>query len=149
MTNNAPIDANTFFHDEQFAKTYPAVKVPPFCFIESGARIIAHEVNRSLTIDFPVRETQTNPLGYLQGGILCSMFDNTFGPLSFASMRKPCVSISLSVNFSRPVRPGEFVRIHAEFKSKSRTMLQLAAEAFNEKQKLRATATTSMMVLEK
>jgi uncharacterized protein (TIGR00369 family) len=143
-----PIDVNTFFHDEDFAKTYPAVKVPPPCFTESGASIIAHEANKSLTIDFPVRETQTNPLGYLQGGILCSMFDNTFGPLAFATMRKPSVSIGLTINFVRPVKPGEIVRIRAEFRAKSRTLLQLSAEAFNEKQKLLATASTSMMVID-
>lgn len=142
------IDTAQFFHDEEFAQKYPGVKVPPPCFLSSGARIIAHEPNKSLTIAFPVSEEQTNPVGSLQGGILASYFDNTFGPLSFATMRKPCVSIDMTVNFIRPVRPGETVVIRAEFKSKSRKLIQLYGEAHSDKNKLIATASTNMMVYE-
>lgn len=142
------IDTKKFFHDEEFRKRYPAVKVPPPCFVESGAKITACEANRSLTVEFPVNDSQTNPLGYLQGGILGSYFDNVFGPLSFATVRKPCVSIDMTVNFVRPVRPGEIVTIRAEFKSRSKKLVQLYAEARNEKQKLIATATSNLMVYE-
>lgn len=141
-------DTVKFFHDEEFEKRYPGVRIPPPSFIESGAKIISYERNKNLTVEFQVSDKQANPLGYLQGGILCSFFDDVFGPLSFASMRKPCVSIDITVHFIRPVKPGEVVRIRAEFKSKSRTLLQLYAEARNIKQKLAATATSSMMVYE-
>ncbi len=140
------IDAARFFHDEEFERKFPDVKVPPPCFLASGAKIIAHEPNKSLTVAVPVSEEQTNPVGSLQGGILASYFDNTFGPLSFATMRRPCVSIDMTVNFVRAVRPGETVLVRAEFKSKSRKLIQLYAEAHNEKQKLIATATTNMLV---
>lgn len=140
------IDAAQFFHDEEFERNFPNVKLPPPCFLESGARILAHEPNRSLTVAFPVKEEQTNPVGSLQGGILASFFDNTFGPLSFATMGKPCVSIDMTINFVRPALPGETVIICAEFKSKSRRLIQFYAEARNDKQKLIATATTNMLV---
>jgi uncharacterized protein (TIGR00369 family) len=127
-------------------RLFPDVKLPPPCFIAAGAKIIAHEPNKSLTVTFPVREDQTNPHGSLQGGILASFFDNTFGPLSFATMRKPCVTVDMTVNFIRPALPGDTVIIRAEFRSKSRTLIHLYAEAHNEKQKLIATATTNMLV---
>ncbi len=142
------IDHTAFFHDEEFEQKYPGVKVPPPCFLSSGAKIVAHEPNKSLTVTFPVSEDQTNPVGSLQGGILASYFDNTFGPLSFATMRKPCVSIDMNVNFIRPVRPGETVIIHVEFKSKGRKVFQMYGEAFNDKNKLIATASTNMLVYE-
>ncbi len=142
------IEATEFFQDEEFERKYPGVKVPPPCFLDSGAKIIAHEPNQSLTVAFLVREEQTNPIGSLQGGILSSFFDDTFGPLSFRTMRKPCVSIDMAVNFIRQVRPGETVTIRAEFKAKSRTLLLLYGEAHNEKNKLIATATSNMMVYE-
>jgi len=147
-SNTSNFDAEKFFHDEEFRKQYPEVKMPPLCFLESGAKITAHEVNKSLTVKFPVHEKQTNPLGYLQGGILSSYFDNVFGPLSFATLRKPCISIDMNVNFMRPLRSGEIVTIRAEFKSKSRRLVQLYAEAHNEKHKLIATATSNLMVYE-
>ncbi len=148
-SDTGEIDATQFFHDEEFERNYPGVKVPPPCFLASGAKIIAHEPNKSLTVAFPVSIEQTNPVGSLQGGILASYFDNTFGPLSFATMRRHCVSIDMTVNFVRPVWPGETVVVRAEFKSKSRKLIQLYAEARNEKQKLIATATTNMLVYDK
>ena len=141
-------DARLFFHDEEFERKYPGVKAPPPCFIASGARIISHEPNKSLTVAFTVREDQTNPVGSLQGGILCSFFDDTFGPLTFRTTRKPCVSIDMTVNFIRQARPGETVVIRAEFKSRSRTLLQLHGEAHNDRNKLVATASTNMMIYE-
>jgi uncharacterized protein (TIGR00369 family) len=142
------IDLRLFFHDEEFGRKYPGVKVPPPSFIASGARIIAHEPNRSLTVAFLVREDQTNPVGSLQGGILGSFFDDTFGPFAFRTTHKPCVSIDMNVNFIRQARPGETVVIRAEFKSRSRTLLQLYGEAYNGKNKIVATATSNMMIYE-
>ena len=147
-SDNSNFDAEKFFHDEEFRKRYPGVKVPPPCFLESGAKITAHEANKSLTVKFTVRENQTNPLGYMQGGVLSSYFDNVFGPLSFATLRKPCVSIDMYVNFIRPLRSGEIATIRAEFKSKSKKLIQLYAEAHNDKHKLIATATSNLMVYE-
>lgn len=141
-------DHSTFFLDEQFQTKYPGVKLPPPSFVASGAKILSFESGRSIVLVFPVREHQANPIGALQGGILCSFFDDAFGTLSFASMRKPCVSVDMTVNFIRPVRPGEFVTVRAEFKSKSKKLLQLSAEAHNGKEKLVATATSNLMVYE-
>ncbi len=141
-------DTRFFFQNEEFARNYPGVKVPPPCFIASGARIIAHEPNKSLTVAFTVREDQTNPVGSLQGGILASFFDDTFGPLAFRTTRKPSVSIDMTVNFVRQARPGETVVVRAEFKSRSRTLLQLYGEAYNGRNKLVATATSNMMIYE-
>jgi uncharacterized protein (TIGR00369 family) len=141
-------DMTLFFREEEFERKYPGVKVPPPCFIASGAKIISHEPNRSLTVSFTVREEQTNPVGSLQGGILASFFDDTFGPLAFRTTRKPCVSIDMTVNFIRQVWQDEAVLVRAEFKSRSRTLLQLYGEAYNGKNKLVATATSNMMIYE-
>ena len=137
-----------FFHDEEFERNYPGLKMPPPSFRSSGARIVSCEKGKSLTLDFPVREDQTNPIGTLQGGILCSFFDDVFGTLSFASLRRPCITIDMNVNFIRGARPGETVRIRAVFRSKTRTVLQLQAEAYNDKEKLLATASSNLLVME-
>jgi uncharacterized protein (TIGR00369 family) len=91
---------------------------------------------------------QTNPVGTLQGGILSSFFDDAFGCLCFASLRKPCVTIDMTVNFIRPVKPGSFVVIHAVFKARGKKLLQVSAEAVNGNEKLVATATSNWMVYE-
>ena len=140
-------DSTNIFHDEEFERNYPHLKMPPPSFRSSGAQVVSCEKGKSLTLDFPVREDQTNPIGTLQGGILCSFFDDVFGTLSFVSLRRPCVTIDMNVNFIRGARPGEIVRIRAEFTSKTRTVLQLHAEAYNEKEKLLATASSNLLVM--
>jgi uncharacterized protein (TIGR00369 family) len=139
-------DYSNFFHDPEFQARYPGLKLPPPSFIASGAKIQSFESGKSITLVFLVREHQRNPIGTLQGGILCSFIDDAFGTLSFASLRKPCVSVDMTVNFIRPIRPGESGAIRAEFKSKNRKLLQLYAEAHNGKDKLAAKATSDMMV---
>jgi len=144
----ADADYSTFFIDPEFQAKYPDIKLPPPSFVASGARILSFESGRSIKLIFPVREDQANPIGTLQGGILCSFFDDAFGTLSFASLRKPCVSIDMAVNFIRPIRPGEGLIISAEFKAKSKKLIHLYAEARNGKVKLAATATSNLMVYE-
>ncbi len=140
-------ECSDIFHDEEFKRSYPDLELPPPSFRSSGARVIFCERGKSLVLDFPVREEQTNPIGTLQGGILCSFFDDVFGTLSFVSLRRPCVTIDMNVNFVRGARPGEIVRIRAAFTSKTRRVLQLHAEAYNEKEKLLATATSNLLVM--
>lgn len=148
MNNIKPdADYSDFFPDEEFRNKYPDFKMPPPSFIASGAKIISFKTGRHITLAFLTREDQTNPIGTLQGGILASFFDDAFGTLSFASMKRPCVTIDIMVNFVRPVKAGDTVMVRAEFKSRARKLLWLSAEAFNEKEKLIATATSNLMVM--
>ena len=139
---------DNFFNDPKFLAKYPGLRLPPSSFVVSGAQILAFKAGHCIELAFPVRQNQTNPIGTLQGGVLASFFDDAFGTLCFASVLKPCVSIDLTVNFCRPARPGETVKINAQFKSKSRKLLQLYAEARNEKDKLLATATSNLQIYE-
>jgi len=131
-----------------FSENYPDAKIPPPSFIESGATIIAYQQGKTLTVQFTVKGKQTGPMGILQGGILCSFFDDVFGPLSFATAKKPCISIDLNVSFVRATRIGDTLTIRAEFISKTRKLFQMRAEAYNGKGKLVATATSNLMVYE-
>ncbi len=141
-------DQADFFRDAEFSARFPQVTLPPPSFVAAGGRVLAFAKNRRIVLAFLVRAEQTNPLGTLQGGILASFIDDAFGSLCFASLRKPCVSIDLNINFIRPLKPGEVVTINAEFKSKNRKLLQVYAEARNTKEKLVATATSNLLVVE-
>jgi uncharacterized protein (TIGR00369 family) len=146
----APIpdkDYSSFFLDPEFVK-YPNVKLPAATFVAHDGRILAFESGKRISVAFPVSELQTNPVGMLQGGILSSYFDDAFGCLCFASLHKPCVTIDMTVNFIRTVKPGSFVVIHASFKARGKKLLQLSAEAENSNEKLVATATSNWLVYE-
>ena len=49
-----------------------------------------------------------NPAGFIQGGILSAMLDDTMGPAVFVTSdgRYYATTISLTVNFIAPARPG-------------------------------------------
>jgi acyl-CoA thioesterase len=141
-------DFSKFFHDPEFIIKYPDIILPPPTFVAHEGKVLAFKSGKNITLSFPVREFQMNPVGTLQGGILSSFIDDAFGCLCFASLHKPCVSIDMTVNFIRPVKPGAFVIIRAEFKAKGRKLLQCSAEAFTGNEKLVATASSNLMVYE-
>lgn len=140
-------DYSDFFRTPELVANYPELVLPPASFRESGAKILSFRSGETITLAFPIHERQTNPIGTLQGGVLCSFFDDAMGVLAFASLRRPCVSISLSVDFIRATRPGDHLRISAEFISKGRDVVHLRAEASDSRGKLVAIAMTSMKVL--
>ena len=92
-------------------------------------------------------EKHTGPLGILQGGILTAFFDDTFGPLSYATLGKPMLTIDIHVHFIRSSKPGDVITVKAEIVSRGRQMIFMKAEAFNQKNKLIATSTTSALIL--
>jgi len=61
-----------------------------------------------LTISFDGRDDFTNPLGYVQGGILAAMMDDTMGPsmVIAAGGERFFPTIDLHTHFLRPVKPG-------------------------------------------
>jgi uncharacterized protein (TIGR00369 family) len=140
-------DYSDFFLDPELAK-YPGIRLPSAIFTAHQGKLLSFMPGKSLSIAFPVNEFQTNPIGTLQGGILSSFFDEALGCLCFASLRKPCVTIDMTVNFIRPAKPGEFVVIHATFRAKGKKLLQVSAEAVNRNEKLIATASGNWMVYE-
>ncbi|HTP04325.1 MAG TPA: PaaI family thioesterase [Nitrospirota bacterium] len=140
-------DYSDFFLDPELAK-YPGITLPAATFVAHNGKILSFASGKSISVAFPVSEFQTNPIGTLQGGILSSFFDDAFGCLCFASLHKPCVTIDMTVNFIRTVKPGSFVVIHAVFKAKGKKLLQVFAEAVNGNEKLVATATSNWIVYE-
>ena len=61
-----------------------------------------------LKVGFDGREEFCNPAGFIQGGILSAMLDDSMGPAVFVTSegRYYATTISLTVNFIAPARPG-------------------------------------------
>lgn len=61
-----------------------------------------------IRIGFDGRPDFCNPAGFVQGGILSAMLDDTMGPAVFAMTEGKLYTstISLTVNFLAPARPG-------------------------------------------
>jgi uncharacterized protein (TIGR00369 family) len=61
-----------------------------------------------LKVRFDGRAEFCNPAGYIQGGILSAMLDDTMGPAVFVTSegRFYTTTVNLTVNFIAPAKPG-------------------------------------------
>lgn len=102
---------------------------------------------RSLTATVTVPQQYANAVGLLQGGFLAAMADDLFGALSYLTARGPTTSLEMSMQYLRPVLPGERLRLQASVRKAGRAAIFLAAEIRNGADKLVATATCTLQVL--
>jgi uncharacterized protein (TIGR00369 family) len=64
-----------------------------------------------LQLGFEGKEEFCNPAGFIQGGLLSAMLDDTMGPavLVMSEGRLYTTTISMTVNFLAPAKPGPIV----------------------------------------
>ena len=120
---------------------------PPPSFRELHGEFVEAD-NRRIKVRFPFDARFTNPIGIFQGGVLCAAIDNTFGPLSYLSLKRPSVTLDLSTHFIRSFSAkDEYIDVEAKVVSISSATLVMEAEVRNAKNKLIATATTTFLIL--
>lgn len=122
--------------------------LPPNSFTEMNGKIIDYIEDESIRVRFPLYEKYNNPAGTILGGFLPVFFDLTFGPLAYLVAKKPTSSLDLNTSFIRPITiQDKEITIQSTLINKSKSYLILDAQAFNNKNKLIATATSRMVIL--
>ncbi|WAK02114.1 PaaI family thioesterase [Methylobacter sp. YRD-M1] len=58
------------------------MELPPKIFKAMEGEFLEYVEGQSLTVRFPVKESYSNPFGFMQGGMIMAAMDNTLGPLS-------------------------------------------------------------------
>ena len=125
------------------------IKLPPPVFVELGGEIIDVNIDaKTMTAKFPVEDRFRNPLGFLQGGILVAMIDNTVGPLSFM-LAPPSVTTQFNTSYLRPVTPQDkFLTIKAECIEQTGRQLFLQGTAYNMEGKTLCIAQATQQIVE-
>jgi len=102
-----------------------------------------------IRIGFDGKAAFCNPAGYVQGGILSAMLDDTMGPAVFVMTdgRLYTATISLTVNFLAPARPGPIIG-EAEVVQLGKTVAFVAGRLTDEDGTLLATATANARLIE-
>jgi uncharacterized protein (TIGR00369 family) len=127
----------------RFSQVGVKLQMPPASNTTLGTRYTEIEFGKMLAAEFKFDSRFTNPMHVFQGGFLCAIFDEVYGPLSYMTSERPVVTIEMSTSFLRPfTEKDEFLVVRAEVVAKSRTLLVLKAEARNKKGKLIATSTS-------
>jgi uncharacterized protein (TIGR00369 family) len=100
-------------------------------------------------IGFEGKNEFCNPAGFVQGGILSAMLDDTMGPAVFAMTegRLYTATITMTVNFLAPAKPGPITG-EAEVKQLGRTIAFVEGRLTAEDGTLLATASASARLVE-
>jgi uncharacterized protein (TIGR00369 family) len=142
-------EADKIFNEmaEGFQAGSRKISLPPPAFVGMQAEIIEYVKNKSISVSFPVLESQTNPMGFMQGGFIAAAFDNAYGPLSYLVAKKPATTIDMNIQYIRGVATGQTVIVTARIEAKGFSTMHMTAEMKTEKGKLLATSTTNLLIL--
>lgn len=130
---------------ELIGKEAKDVSPSPFGRWLNGTLIEAHP--GKLTIGFEVREELTNPVGIMHGGAIAGIIDEAIGMTTF-SLGKPgfYVAINLNIDFLRPGKLGEKLKVISEVIRDGRTMAHAECKVYNEEGKLIAKAASNLAI---
>jgi uncharacterized protein (TIGR00369 family) len=82
---------------------------PPPCATLLGWTLLGYDAQAgTIRVGFDGRAEFANPAGFVQGGMLAAMLDDTMGAAVFASTggRLYTVTIGMNLSFLAPARPG-------------------------------------------
>ena len=122
-------------------------QLPPNSFSKFNGVFIDYTSRSELITQFRVENDYSNPQGTVQGGILTACFDDTFGPLGVVTAQKPILTVDINIQFIRPVSLNEDFYIVTKVVSVSRSTLFMHANAFSQKGKLLAQASTNQIII--
>lgn len=115
-----------------------------------SARIMAVDLD-ALTIDmeFEAGEDMVHGGGVVAGGQLASMMDLAMGLVAQPKLDKgrTPATVSMNTDFHRPSRPGTY-RCHGEVTRLGRSVIFTKAQLYNDEDKLTATATSILMIVD-
>jgi uncharacterized protein (TIGR00369 family) len=102
-----------------------------------------------LKVGFDGKREFCNPAGFVQGGILTAMLDDTMGPavLVMSEGKLYTTTISLTVNFMAPAKPGPIIA-EATVTQLGKTVAFMEGKLTAEDGTLLATATTVARLLD-
>src|SRR5882762_892359 len=102
-----------------------------------------------IRIGFEGKRDFCNPAGFVQGGILSAMLDDTMGPAVFVMTEGKLytATITITVNFLAPAKPGKLIG-EANVTQLGRTIAFVEGKLMSEDGTVLATATTSARLVE-
>lgn len=112
-----------------------------------GMRPVSYQVGEVI-LEYEMKVDHTNPLGTLQGGVICSVADAAMGSsyLSTLSEGEYYTTLELKTNFLKAVRHGK-LRFVGKVIKRSSTIGLTQCEVFDENENLVAFATSTCMTL--
>ena len=92
------------------ADPFANIPTPPSAVL-LGWRLIAHDAEKGwVRIGFEGRREFLNPAGFVQGGFVAAMLDDSMGPAVWVKSRGTLftATIDMTVSYLAPAKPGAF-----------------------------------------
>jgi len=125
------------------------IKKSAKCLDLMDPEFVEYVLGESVTLAYPVKDNYLNLRKSMQGGLIAAAFDNAFGfAIYLATGQVKVVTIDLSISYQRPIFEKDKLTVRIHLKSMGQKIIHLIGEAFNEENKLIATASTNLMVLD-
>ena len=131
------------------ATAFDTIPVPPSSKLLGWHLLDARPGEGWIKLAFDGKPEFCNPAGFIQGGMLSAMLDDTMGPavLVMSEGRLYTTTISMTVNFLAPAKPGPIIG-EATVTQLGRTIAFVEAKLTAEDGTVLATATASERLLE-
>ncbi len=136
------MDRNAFFWRTQSGELPP----PPAAHT-LGIEIMQVDADQgTIEVQFTAQQAFTNPAGFVQGGFLAAMLDDTMGPALAATLKAGefAPSLNLNVSFLRPAQVG-LLQGRGRVTQRGKQICHLAAE-LSQNGRLIATATATALI---
>ncbi|WP_300304400.1 PaaI family thioesterase [Ferrovibrio sp.] len=120
------------------------IPMPPSALL-LGWRMLDHDAERGwVRIGFEGKPDFRNPAGFIQGGILAAMLDDTMGPALWLKTdgAQYCSTIDLAISFLNPAKPGLLIG-EASVVQSGRTIAFLEGQLSDSEGRLLCRATAS------
>ncbi|MBN1668415.1 MAG: PaaI family thioesterase [Anaerolineales bacterium] len=107
-------------------------RLPPPAFEAMQAEFVGLDLEQnSLSVRFPVLETEMNPYHIMQGGMIAAAIDNAIGPLSVL-VAPANVTRRMEIVYSTPVQlETGWITVRARLVERAEPRLVFKAEVFN------------------
>jgi uncharacterized protein (TIGR00369 family) len=121
--------------------------LPPVARLLGWKLLAVNPEGGTIEVEFQARAEFLNPSGFVQGGLIAAMLDDTLGPAVFAKSggQRMTTTIDLHVHYVRPVRPG-CVTTTAKVVNLGSRVAFVEGRLFDHEGRLAATATASAML---
>lgn len=83
---------------KEFSKDQP-LELPPPTLSELDLEYVEISPGSKMVAVVPFQKKFTNPVGHYQGGMLSACVDEVFGPLSYITASRPCMTLSMTISF--------------------------------------------------
>ena len=131
------------------ATAFDHFTAPPSSRLLGWHLIDARPKDGWIRIGFDGKQEFCNPAGFVQGGILSAMLDDTMGPAVFVMTegRLYTATITMTVNFLSPAKPGPITG-EADVTQLGKTIAFVEGRLMAENGTLLATATSTARLVE-